>query len=208
MLLTLLPTAALAAGEAETYQKIDTEEAFTTGTYLMVLDSGYAVGALDGSWLSAVEQTNTEETILDPAVDLRWNISVTEDGAVLTDNNGVTVAPKGGNENGISSGDYTWAFTFADGTFRFAGVGEDTVTLASNKSAGSKFRAYKNATIADNPNGYPCDFTLYKLEGEGGGEVTPPDPEEPETISIAEALAAGLDTADLTVKGVVTLLDG
>lgn len=66
MLLTLLPTAALAAGEAETYQKIDTEEAFTTGTYLMVLDSGYAVGALDGSWLSAVEQTNTEETIHDP----------------------------------------------------------------------------------------------------------------------------------------------
>ncbi|WP_367269307.1 hypothetical protein, partial [uncultured Pseudoflavonifractor sp.] len=38
--------------------------------------------------------------------------------------------------------------------------------------------------------------------------MTPPDPEEPETISIKEALAAADGTENLTVKGVVTLLDG
>ena len=79
------------------------------------------------------------------------------------------------------------------------------MTLASNKQSSYKFRAYKNTTINA---GYPCDFTLYKLEGEGGGEVTPPDPEEPETISIKDALAAADGTENLTVKGVVTLLDG
>ena len=103
MLLTLLPTAAFAAGEAETYQKIDTEEAFTSGQYVMVVDSGYAVGALDGAWLSAAEQTAESGTITDPAANLRWDISVTEAGAVLTDSNGVTVAPKGENANGISA---------------------------------------------------------------------------------------------------------
>lgn len=207
MLLTLLPTAAFAAGEAETYQKIDTEEAFTSGQYVMVVDSGYAVGALDGAWLSAAEQTAESGTITDPAANLRWDISVTEAGAVLTDSNGVTVAPKGENANGISAGEYTWEVAFAEGTFRFAGVGGDTVTLASNKSAENKFRAYKNDTITGNPNGYLCDFTLYKLDGEGG-DVTPPGPEEPETISIADALAAEDGTDNLCVKGVVTLIDG
>ncbi len=38
--------------------------------------------------------------------------------------------------------------------------------------------------------------------------MTPPDPAEPETISLAEALAAESGTENLTVKGVVTLLDG
>ncbi|OUN83149.1 hypothetical protein B5G06_08260 [Flavonifractor sp. An52] len=44
--------------------------------------------------------------------------------------------------------------------------------------------------------------------GEGGGEVTPPDPEEPQVITIAQALDAADGTENLTVKGVVTLLDG
>ena len=43
---------------------------------------------------------------------------------------------------------------------------------------------------------------FYKVSGDT------PDPEEPETISIADALAAADGTENLTVKGVVTLLDG
>ena len=202
MLFTFFP-AASAADEA-VYKQITAQEELTDGSYVMVVDSGYAVGALDGTWLAAAELAATEGSITDPAANLVWDIAVTQDGVTLTDANGTQVAPKGGNENGIKAGDYTWAISFENGTFRFLGTGEDTVTLASNKNSENKFRAYKNTTINA---GYPCDFTLYKLEGEGGG-VTPPDPEEPETISIAEALAAESGTENLTVKGVVTLLDG
>lgn len=204
MLFTFFPAAASASGEDAVYKQITTQEELTDGSYVMVVDSGYAVGALDGTWLTATELAAADGAITSPDANLVWDIAVTPDGVTLTDSNGTRVAPKGGNNNGIQAEDYTWAVSFDNGTFRFMGTGEDTVTLASNKSSGNKFRAYKNTTIN---GGYPCDFTLYKLEGEGG-EVTPPDPEEPETISIKEALAAADGTENLTVKGVVTLLDG
>ena len=202
MILTMLPMGTLAEGTA-TYTRISTIEELTSGKYVMITNTGYAPGVLDGGWITAVQPTMSGDQLTDPAGAV-WDITVTEGGVKLTDSNGVTVAPKGGNENGIQSGDYVWAVSVNEnGEFRFLGQGDDTVTLASNKSSQNRFRAYKNTTINA---GYPCDFTLYKVEGETGGEVTPPD--EPETITIAEALAAADGTADLTVKGVVTLLDG
>ena len=209
MLLSLLPGAAFAAGETGTFTKITTQEELTNGKYVMVVDSGYAVGALDGTWLTATQVTDENGSLTNPDANLVWNIAVTDGGVTLTDANGVQVAPKGGNSNGIQAGDYTWGISFSGGTFRFLGTGEDTVTLASNKSSGNQFRAYKNTTIN---NGYPCDFTLYKLAG--GGETPDPDPgedpepDEPETISISDALAAKDGTEGLTVKGVVTFIDG
>ena len=202
MLLTLFPAAAFAAEPTGTFQKITAQEQLTDGQYVMVVNSGYAVGALEGTWLTATELADETGTLTNPAANLVWNLTVTAEGVTLTDNNGTQVAPKGGNENGIKSGNYAWSITFADGTFQFHGVGDDTVTLASNKQSQNKFRAYKNTTINA---GYPCDFTLYKLDGEGG---TDPGPTEPETITIAQALAAANDTENLTVKGVVTLIDG
>ena len=165
MLLSLLPGAAFAAGETGTFTKITTQEELTNGKYVMVVDSGYAVGALDGTWLTATQVTDENGSLTNPDANLVWNIAVTDGGVTLTDANGVQVAPKGGNSNGIQAGDYTWGISFSGGTFRFLGTGEDTVTLASNKRSDNKFRAYKNTTIN---NGYPCDFTLYKLAG--GGE--------------------------------------
>ena len=209
MLLSLLPGAAFAAGETGTFTKITTQEELTNGKYVMVVDSGYAVGALDGTWLTATQVTDENGSLTNPDANLVWNIAVTDGGVTLTDANGVQVAPKGGNSNGIQAGDYTWGISFSGGTFRFLGTGEDTVTLASNKRSDNKFRAYKNTTIN---NGYPCDFTLYKLAG--GGETPDPDPgedpepDEPETISISDALAAKDGTEGLTVKGVVTFIDG
>ena len=204
MLLSLLPTAVFAAGETGTFTKITTQNELTDGKYVMVVNSGYAVGALDGTWLTATQITDESGSLTDPAANLVWNITVTEDGVTLTDANNTQVAPKGGNTNGIQAGSYTWAVSFTDGAFRFLGVGADTVTLASNKNESSKFRAYKNTTIN---GGYPCDFALYKLKGEGGGGTVTP-PEEPETVTIAEALAAEDGTEGLAVKGVVTLIDG
>ena len=200
MILTMLPMGTLAEGTA-TYTRISTVEELTSGKYVMITSTGYAPGVLDGTWLSAVQPVMNGDQLTDPAGAV-WDITVAEGGVKLTDSNGVTIAPKGGNNNGIQSGDYVWAVSVNDnGEFRFLGQGDDTVTLASNKSSQNRFRAYKNTTINA---GYPCDFTLYKVDGETGGG----DPEEPSTITIKEALDAALNTPDLTVKGVVTLLDG
>ena len=54
---------------------------------------------------------------------------------------------------------------------------------------------------------YFSDLGRHTMGG-GGGEVTPPDPTEPTIVSISEALDDDIGTENLTVKGVVTLLDG
>ena len=177
MAFSALPAGAFAAEGTGTFEKITEQAEFTTGKYVMTVD-GYAVEALSGTWLPAAEVDTSADPLTDPASGIVWDITVDGETAVLTDANGVTVAPKGGNANGISKGDYVWDVTFADGTFQFHGVGEDTVTLASNKSSENKFRAYKDSTIAGQPDGYPCDFTLYKLEG-GGTEEPGTDPDAP-----------------------------
>ena len=187
MLLSLLPTAVFAAGETGTFTKITSQNELTDGKYVMVVDSGYAVGALDGTWLTATQITDEGGNITDPAANLIWNITVTADGVTLTDTNGTQVAPNGGNSNGIQAGSYTWAVSFTDGTFRFLGVGEDTVTLASNKGSGNKFRAYKNATVN---GGYPCDFTLYQYV-EGTGSTDPGPGEGPDPQPVESPIAQG-----------------
>ena len=180
MILTMLPMGTLAEGTA-TYTKISTVEELTSGKYVMITNTGYAPGVLEGTWISAVQPTMSGDQLTDPAGAV-WDITVTDGGVKLTDSNGVTVAPKEGNNNGILSGDYVWAVSVnANGEFRFLGQGNDTVTLASNKNSENKFRAYKNTTINA---GYPCDFTLFKVDGETGGEVT--DPTEPGNAPIAD----------------------
>ena len=165
MVVSLLPTAVFAdsSGAAQTYSKVTSEADLTTGQYVLVTDTGYAPGVLDGTWVTAIQPTVTDDKITGPTEGV-WTLTVTENGVQMTDAKGTTIAPSGGNNNGIKSGSYDWAVTFSSGAFRFCGTGEDTVTLASNKGSQNKFRAYKNATIEKTPGGYPCDFTLYKLD--------------------------------------------
>lgn len=185
MLITLLPTAAFAA-ETASAKQITSAEEFSSGQYVMLTNTGYAPGVLDGIWITAAALTANGDTIAAPAANVVWNITVDGDSVKLTDSNGVTVAPKGGNNNGISSGDYAWAWSFENGVFKFAGTGSDTVTLASNKGSDNKFRAYKNATVAGNPGGYPSEFTLFKL-----GESEPdPYPDIDKKYSVYEPVAA------------------
>ena len=162
MVVSLLPTAVFAdsSGAAQTYSRVTSEADLTTGQYVLVTSTGYAPGVLDGTWVTAIQPTVSDDKITGPA-DGVWTLTVTDTGVQMTDANGVKIAPKGGNNNGIKSGSYDWAVTFSNGTFRFCGTGEDTVMLASNKNSENKFRAYKNTTINA---GYPCDFTLYKLD--------------------------------------------
>ena len=195
MLVSVLPVTAAAADEG-VYKKISSMDELTTGKYVLVLDNGYAPGSLDGSWVTAVQPSVTDGSVTDPTAGV-WTLTVSGSSVKLTDANGVSIAPNGGDSNGIKSGEYAWEVSFANGKFSFCGTGADTVKLASNKSSENKFRAYKNTTINA---GYPYEFTLYKLEG---GSTEP----EPGTVSIADALA-GANGTEFTVKGVVTLLDG
>ena len=182
MVVTMLPAVAWATGDS-TYTRISSMEELVTGKYVMAVGTGYGPGVLDGTWVSAQAITSSSENqVVNPAANTVWDITVGDSVVTLTDSNGVTIAPKGGNNNGIQSGAYSWGVTCSEtGTFQFAGHGEDTVILASNKGSENKFRAYKSATVSGNPAGYPSDFTLYKLD-EGSSEPDPtPDPDpEPE----------------------------
>ena len=171
MLLSLLPVSVFAAETETTATKITAADQLVSGQYVLVANNGYAPTILDGSWVTATSVTAENDTVtVDPS--LLWTITVNGTTVKLTDSNGKNIAPSGGNNNGIKGADYSWAVTFADGSFSFAGQGDDTVKLASNTGAGNKFRAYKDSTISGKPNGYPCNFTLYKLEATGGSGET------------------------------------
>ncbi len=167
------------ATEIEAYSavqtgKVTSAEQFTSGTYVMVVETGYAPGVLDGTWITAVQPAIVGDKVTDPAGGI-WTLTVNGTDVELCDSNGTVVAPKGGNNNGIQGGAYqwTWAFDEAAGTFTFSGKDADTVVLASNKGSENKFRAYKTTTAAG--SNYPHAFTLYKVDANaaGGGADLP-----------------------------------
>ena len=175
MVLSMAPVSVFASDSA-VYSQITSLDELTTGKYVLVDDKGHAPTVLDGSWI-LTEAVTADGSITAPAANLVWDITVNADAVKLTDSNGVTVAPKGGNENGIKAADYEWKVEFTDGTFRFLGQGADTVVLAGNTGSGNKYRAYKTATVSKTPGGYPSYFTLYKLDE--GSSTAPTDPVDP-----------------------------
>lgn len=190
MVISVVPASAQAEG-TETYQKISSAGEFTSGSYVMVTGDNIAVGALDGTWVSAIQVIPESDTVANPG-DAVVNIIVEGASAKLQVSNGSYIAPSGGNNNGITEGEYSWSWLENGGKFTFSGTGEDTVRLASNKGSDNRFRAYKNTTVSGNPNGYPSEFTLYKLAesgAESGGEtenvVAAPtaDPQAGEVVS-------------------------
>ncbi len=72
------------------------------------------------------------------------------------------IAPKGGNENGLKEGEYDWAVVKnSDGSYKFMGQGEDTVTLCLNVYQDyNKFRAYKNSNLEAHPESYFYNFIV------------------------------------------------
>ena len=190
MVVSMLPVSAYADG-TESFTPITSAEELVTGQYVMVTSTGYAPGVFDGTWVTAVPVTTPDA---DSPV---WTITVNGDGTVtLTDANSVSIAPVGGDNNGIKSGSYNWAVKCADGRFTFSGQGDDTVIFVSNKGSGSRFKAYKSTTVEKSPNGYPAAFALYKME-KGAG--TDPDPVEtvatPTASPAAGKVAAGTEVS-------------
>ena len=163
MLLSLLPTAVFAADPApQTFKKVTSAEELVTGQYVLVDEKGFSPKELSGNWVTTVAVTVNGATAT--ASEGIWTITVSADGVVLTDANSVSIAPSGGNNNGIKSGSYKWSVAFANGAFSFSGQGSDTVKLAGNAGSSNQYKAYKNSTVSAKPNGYPSNFTLYKLD--------------------------------------------
>ncbi len=168
MVLSVMPVA-MAEGTTQTYTKVTSAAELTTGKYVLVTDTDYAPDYFDNGWVLATQPSVVDGKIENPTAGV-WTLTVDTDGVVMADAKGTSIAPKGGNTNGIQSGSYKWAASFASGKFTFAGTGDDTVTLASNKGNGNKFRAYKNSTVN---GGYPHEFTLYKLTAAKEKVATP-----------------------------------
>ncbi|MBR3610126.1 MAG: CehA/McbA family metallohydrolase [Oscillospiraceae bacterium] len=192
MVVTMFPVTAFAAEGDAVYTKITSMDELTTGKYVMVVDTGYAPTVFEGGWVLAEAVTAEGDSITNPAANLVWDITVDGTNAKLTDSNGVTVAPKTGNNNGILSGDYNWAVASSGEEFTFSGQGSDTTILASNKGSENKFRAYKTSTVSGNVSGYPTKFTLYKL-----GESAPEEPVVPdEPVAESKNLHGYIQTAE------------
>ncbi len=146
--------------------KVTSAAEFTTGTYVMVAGNDYAPGELDGKWVTAVKPTIIGNAVSDAKGGI-WTLTVSGNTVKITDSKGQTIAPTGGNDNGIKSGSYDWAWSFDESTqtFTFAGQGSDTVKLASNFGSENKFRGYKNSTLTgSNGNRYSAVFTLYRVD--------------------------------------------
>jgi len=173
MVLTMIPVSGYAEQSVGTFEKISSAAELTSGKYVMVVNSGYAMGIFDGSWITATQLTATDGKIINPDSSLIWSLTVSADQVVLTDPNGKSIKPKTAN-NGILEGNYSWTAVENNGTFTFKSAAADAVTLASNSTDTNnpnKFRGYKNTTVT-NPkysSAYKTLFTLYKL-----GESQPP----------------------------------
>ena len=153
------------APAVSTYNKITSADALVSGQYVMVVSNGYAPSIYSDGWVLATQPEVAGDTIVDPQGCV-WTLTVDGTSVKLQDANGVTIAPKSGNNNGVQEGDYSWAVTFENGTFKFAGVGSDTTRFACNTGSDNKFRSYKVSTLTGSyAANYPHAFTLYKLSG-------------------------------------------
>ena len=104
LLVSVVPTAVFAAG-TETYQKISDAAEFETGKYVMAVDTGYAVGPIDGTWVSAVKVTPEGNVITDPDAGMVVDLEVADSSVKIKLSDGNYIAPKGGNNNGIQAGE-------------------------------------------------------------------------------------------------------
>ncbi len=214
MVLSLVPMTALAADAV--YTQITKAEDLTTGQYVLAAGT-HAATVLDGGWVLSTEVEAKDGKLTNPASDTVWNVTVKNGKATLTDSNGVSIAPKGANANGIKSGSYEWTVTVESGLFKFSAETE-AVTLACNTTGNgnnNSFRAYKNTTVAGQPQNYVATLTLYKLETgtkRESGLITADKLQQGDTVVIfnpAKGKALSSEYSNFYNKGTdVTLTEG
>ena len=166
MVVAMMPAVFATEGGETTYTKISSMDELTSGEYVLICSNGVAMGQLNSGWVTTAAPVVDGDVVTDAAGAV-WTLTVDGTNVKLADANGVYIAPKGGNNNGIKEGEYNWAVSCTDGVFTFNGQDTDTVTLAGNTDYENKFRGYKNTTVTgSNADKYPAEFTLYKLTEE------------------------------------------
>lgn len=152
----------LPAGAATVYQEITGMEELTSGQYVLVTPPGDAPGILLGEdfVISTTKPTFTGDTV---AAGAEWNLTVTENGVILTDAHGASAAPLEGDRNGIAAGTYEWQVLWDGEYFSFHGCnGSEPVTLVSDTLREKDFLACRDADIEEAPDSYVSIFTLYR----------------------------------------------
>ena len=152
----------LPAGAATVYQEITGMEELTSGQYVLVTPLGDAPGILLGEdfVISATKPTFTGDTV---AAGAEWNLTVTENGVILTDAHGVSAAPLEGDRNGIAAGTYEWQVLWDGEYFSFHGCnGSEPVTLVSDTLLENDFLACRDVDIEEAPDSYVSIFMLYR----------------------------------------------
>lgn len=151
--------------EAETvYREITGTEELTDGRYVLITPQGFAPGTLaeEEGVISAVSPTAVGDTVTDTDGG-EWDLTVTENGVILRDAHGVSVAPMEDGASGITAGAYEWQVFWEDGCFSFHGFsGEEPVTLVSDPDLENGFCAHPDAEIAEAEGYYLGIFTLYR----------------------------------------------
>lgn len=168
----------LPAGAATVYQEITGMEELTSGQYVLVTPPGDAPGILLGEdfVISTTKPTFTGDTV---AAGAEWNLTVTENGVILTDAHGASAAPLEGDRKGIAAGTYEWQVLWDGEYFSFHGCnGSEPVTLVSDTLLEHNFLACRDIDIEEESESYVSDFTLYRRVE----QQDDPEPEEPEEL--------------------------
>ena len=171
----LLPATVRAETEP-VFRKIAGTENLTTGQYVLLTPQGYAPlledeGSITFCTLAADGDALTETG------GAEWSLAVSDDGVILTDAGGTSIAPTEDGETGIAPGEYGWQVSWDGEYFSFHGSSaEEPVTLAFNELAES-FNACKDNALNENPDNYFSRFTLYRRE-EDTAQSEEPEPEE------------------------------
>ena len=165
--------------EAETvYREITGMEELTDGRYVLITPQDIAPGTLaeEEGVISAVALPAVGDTVTDTAGG-EWDLTVTENGVILTDAHGVPVAPMEDGTSGITAGAYECQVSWEDGCFSFHGFsGEEPVTLVSDPDLAYGFCAHPDAEIAEADGYYLGIFTLYrctKVQDDKPGQDNP-----------------------------------
>ena len=227
MILSLLPTAVFAAGgtkELGTYVKmqVDSADDITAGTYLIYgISSQQIDDGTDAAFMSTTGSTNTrlmsvslditEDKVTTDDSSAAWRLIATDGGFYIQNvgNNQYLYYGNNSGNNIYQTAEITqagvWNVVNHDGCWTL----QETASgrqLSCNRfgSAGSYYLGFSSYTSSSSTK---RDLTFYLLDDTQIVPEPEPDP-EPETTTIAEALAAADGTENLTVKGVVTLIDG
>ena len=190
----------LPAGAATVYQEITGMEELTSGQYVLVTPFGDAPGILLGEdfVISATKPTFTGDT---DAAGAEWNLTVTENGVILTDAHGVSAAPMEGDRNGIAAGTYEWQVLWDGEYFSFHGYsGSEPVTLVSDTLLEHNFLACRDIDIEEESESYVSDFTLYRRV-----EQDDPEPEEPEELEKSPDVTISPDGGTIRAGEEITL---